>query len=87
MNASTAKPWNDAPTERQNPNGMPGSCSVYSTLMFGMSYGSVAEPSTEMKSTPFGGSEPSRFISDCCTRCCVNTVGLPDASTAPDMRA
>ena len=26
MNASTTKPWNEAPTERQNPNGIPGSC-------------------------------------------------------------
>ena len=49
--------------------------------------GSDAEPSSEMKSTPFGGSAPIRFISDCCTVCCANTVGFPDASTAPDMRA
>ena len=56
MNASTTKPLTEAPTERQKPYGMPGSVSVYSTRMFGMSYGSVAAPSTEMKSTPFGGS-------------------------------
>ena len=41
MNASTAKPWNDAPTERQNPNGMPGSVSVYSIRTFGIVVGQV----------------------------------------------
>ena len=87
MKASTTKPWNDAPTDRQNPYGMPGSVSVYSTRTFGMSYGRIAAPSNEIRSTPSGGSPPIRFISDCCTRRCMNTVGLPDGSTAPHMRA
>ena len=39
MNASTTKPLTEAPTDRQKPNGMPGSVSVYSIRMFGMSYG------------------------------------------------
>src|SRR5438105_4629274 len=86
MNASTTNPCTDAPTERQNPYGIPGSDSMYSTRMFGMSYGNVAEPSTEMKSMPLGGNPPIRFISDCCTMRCMNTEGLPDASTAPHMR-
>jgi hypothetical protein len=53
--------------------------------MFGMSCGSDAAPSIEMKSTPFGGTiePPSATLHGCC----VNTSGLPDASTAPDMRA
>ena len=60
---------------------------MYSILTLGMSYGRFAAPSSEMKSTPFGGSPPMRFISDCCTRRCMKTVGLPIASTAPHMRA
>ena len=50
---------------------------MYSTLMFGIVYGSDADPSTEMKSTPFGGSAPIRFISDCWTIRCMNATGLP----------
>ena len=56
MNASMTKPWNEAPTDRQKPNGMPGSFSVYSTADFGMCTAGWPTPSTEMKSTPFGGS-------------------------------
>ena len=60
---------------------MPGSVSIYSTLTFGIVYGSCADPSTEMKSTPFGGSAPIRFISDCCTIRCMNATGLPAGSS------
>ena len=77
MNPSTTNPLTEAPTERQKPNGMPGSLSVYSIRMFGMSYGRMAAPSTEMKSTPFGGRPPMRFISDCCTMRIMNATGLP----------
>ena len=59
---------------------------MYSILTLGMSYGRLTEPSTEMKSTPFGGNGAMRFSSDCCTSRCMNTVGLPDGSTAPHMR-
>src|SRR6059036_1108971 len=36
-----------------------------------------------MRSTPSGGSGPSRFISDCCTMRCMKATGLPDSSIAP----
>ena len=35
--ADIANPWNEAPTERQKPYGIPGSFSMYSTRTFGMS--------------------------------------------------
>src|SRR5262249_53931631 len=86
MNASTTNPCTDAPTDLQKPYGTPGSVSMYSTRMFGMSYGKDADPSTDMKSTPFGGNEPRRFIKDCCTIRCMKATGFPAASTAPHIR-
>ena len=89
MNASVTKPFTELPTERQKPNGMPGSVSVYSTRRFGMAYGRLAAPSTEIASTPFDPASAFGFSclsSDCWTIRCFQAVGLPAASTAPHMR-
>ena len=76
MNASVTKPFTELPTDRQKPNGMPGSVSVYSTRRFGMAYGRLAAPSTEIASTPFDPASAFGFSflsSDCWTMRCFQT--------------
>ena len=60
---------------------MPGSISTVTAPALNMAN------TSEMKSMPFGGRPPMRFISDCCTRRCMKTVGFPLPSTAPHIRA